>query len=57
MNIFNRDFAVVTASGRVLAETNDGNRAEQYASEYQADGIACSVVKSDCPHRSEWFQQ
>jgi hypothetical protein len=52
MNIFNRDYAVVSVSGVVLMESHSKERCDQYVAEARAEGAAeweCRVVKSDCP--------
>lgn len=52
MNRFNRDFALVRRDGRVLAESHNSARLESLREELSAEGVACSVVKSDLPRRA-----
>lgn len=49
MNRFNRDFALVTEYGRVLAESHNPERLEQFRAEFAAEGIKAVVVPSDLP--------
>ena len=51
MAIFNRDYAVVGASGQILQESHSKERCEQALREMNADGlwIGARVARSDRP--------
>lgn len=48
-NRFNRDFALVTEHGRILAESHNPERLEQFRAEVAEEGIKAVVVPSDLP--------
>lgn len=52
--LFDRDYAVLSASQRVLLQTNSLERAQKYAADLRAGGaVGVEVVKSDRPQYAQ----
>ena len=49
MNRFNRDYALVRADGRIVAESHSAGRLETLRGELADEGMIAAVVKSDLP--------
>jgi hypothetical protein len=54
MKRFSRDYALVHANGRILAESHNAARLDAMRSELAEEGTVSAVVKSDLP-RSDKF--